>query len=32
VPETAYVHHLWFDRPVVVKMNGKHGEGIILKP
>jgi CheY-like chemotaxis protein len=29
---TSYVRHLRFDRPVVVKMNGKHGEGIILKP
>jgi CheY-like chemotaxis protein len=30
--ETAYVRHLRFDRPVVVKMNGKQGEGVILKP
>lgn len=30
--ETAYVRHLRFDRPVVVKMNGKLGEGIIFKP
>jgi len=32
VRETAYVRHVRFDRPVVVKMNGKDGEGIILKP
>jgi hypothetical protein len=32
VRETAYVRHLRYDRPVVVKMNGKNGEGIILKP
>jgi len=30
--ETAYVRHLRYDKPVVVKMNGKNGEGIILKP
>ncbi len=32
VRQTAYVRHLRFDRPVVVKMDGKHGEGVILKP
>ena len=32
VRETAYVRHLRFDRPVLVKMNGKQGEGIICKP
>jgi len=32
VRETTYVRHLRTDRPVVVKMNGKNGEGIILKP
>jgi hypothetical protein len=32
VRETAYVRHLRYDRPIVVKMNGKNGEGIILKP
>ncbi len=32
VRETAYIRHLWFDQPAVVKMNGKLGEGIILKP
>jgi CheY-like chemotaxis protein len=30
--ETAYVRHLRLERPIVVKMNGKNGEGIILKP
>ena len=28
----AHVRHLRFDRPAVVKMNGKLGEGVILKP
>jgi len=32
VRQTAYVRHLRFDRPAVVKMNGKQGEGVILKP
>jgi len=32
VRETACVRHLRFDRPVVVKMNGKQGEGVIYKP
>jgi CheY-like chemotaxis protein len=32
VRETTYVRHLRTLRPVVVKMNGKNGEGIILKP
>jgi CheY-like chemotaxis protein len=32
VRETAYVRHLRFDRPIVAKMNGKLGEGVILKP
>jgi len=32
VRETGYVRHLRFDRPVVVKMNGKQGAGVILKP
>src|SRR4029079_1389092 len=31
VRETAYVRHLRYDKPVVVKMNGKNGEGVILK-
>jgi hypothetical protein len=29
---SAHVRHLRLDRPVVVKMNGKLGEGVILKP
>jgi CheY-like chemotaxis protein len=32
VRETSYVRHLRFEKPVVVKMNGKQGEGVILKP
>ena len=32
VRETGYVRHLRFDQPGVVKMNGKQGEGVILKP
>jgi CheY-like chemotaxis protein len=32
VRDTGYVRHLRFDRPIVVKMNGKLGEGVILKP
>lgn len=32
VRETAYVRHLRFDRPAVVKMNGKQGQGVVYKP
>lgn len=32
VRETSCVRHLRFERPLVVTMNGKSGEGIILKP
>jgi CheY-like chemotaxis protein len=32
VRETALVRHLRFERPIVVKMNGVQGEGVILKP
>jgi hypothetical protein len=32
VRETACVRHLRFERPLVVKMNGKRSEGVILKP
>ena len=32
VRETACVRHLRFERPLVVKMNGKKNEGLILKP
>jgi hypothetical protein len=30
--EASCVRHLRFDRPVVVKMNGKTNQGVILKP
>jgi CheY-like chemotaxis protein len=30
--ETSSVRHLRFERPLVVKMNGKRNEGVILKP
>ncbi len=32
VEETEWVRHVRFDGPLVVKMNGKRNEGIILKP
>jgi hypothetical protein len=32
VRETAFVRHLRFDAPIVVKMNGKKNQGVILKP
>jgi len=32
VHETPFVRHLRFDAPVVVKMNGKKNQGVILKP
>ena len=32
VSEGAFVRHLRFDRPLVVKMNGVKQEGVILKP
>jgi CheY-like chemotaxis protein len=32
VEETEFVRHLRFRAPVVVKMNGKRNEGVILKP
>ena len=32
VRETQLVRHLRFERPLVVKMNGKQSEGVILKP
>jgi hypothetical protein len=32
VGETSCVRHLRFDAPVIVKMNGKRNEGVILKP
>jgi hypothetical protein len=30
--QTAAVRHLHFREPVIVKMNGRVGEGVILKP
>ena len=30
--ELAFVRHLRFERPMVVKMNGKRSQGIIYKP
>jgi hypothetical protein len=30
--DSGFVRHLRFDRPLVVKMNGKRHEGVILKP
>lgn len=32
VEETAYVRHLRFEYPLIVKMNGHSGKGVILKP
>jgi hypothetical protein len=32
VRETSCVRHVHSDRPIVVKMNGKNGEGVIYKP
>ncbi len=32
VDEASCVRHLHFDRPIVVKMNGKTNQGVILKP
>lgn len=28
----AHVRHIRLDRPVLVKMNGRTGEGVIVKP
>ena len=30
--ETPYARHIRFDAPLVIKMNGKSGEGVIFKP
>ena len=32
VRESAFVRHLRFPRPVMVKMNGKANQGVIIKP
>ena len=30
--DTGFVRHLRLERPIIVRMNGKTGEGVILKP
>jgi CheY-like chemotaxis protein len=30
--ETEYLRHIRFDKPVIIKMNGKKNRGVILKP
>lgn len=30
--ETEYLRHVRFDKPVIIKMNGKKNRGVILKP
>jgi len=32
IDEMEFVRHLRFDEPLLVKMNGKRNEGVILKP
>ena len=32
VEETEYLHHVRFDKPVVIKMDGKKSLGVVLKP
>jgi CheY-like chemotaxis protein len=32
VSESAHVRHLRFEKPFLVKMNGRKGEGVVLKP
>ncbi len=32
VEETEYLRHVRFDKPVVIKMNGKKSLGVVLKP
>lgn len=32
VQETEYLRHVRFDRPIVVKMDGKRSLGVVLKP
>lgn len=32
VQETEYLRHVRFDRPVVIKMDGKRSLGVVLKP
>ena len=32
VEETEYIRHVHFDKPIVIKMDGKRGLGVVLKP
>ena len=32
VEETEYLRHVHFDKPIVIKMNGKKSLGVVLKP
>jgi len=32
VRETTFVRHLRFDRPIVIKMNGRTQKGVMMKP
>lgn len=32
VEETEYLRHVHFDKPVVIKMDGKRSQGLVLKP
>ncbi len=32
VQETDFIRHVCFDKPVVVKMNGKKSQGVVMKP
>ena len=30
--ETEYLRHVYFDKPIVIKMDGKKSLGVVLKP
>ncbi|MDR2813162.1 MAG: phosphoenolpyruvate synthase [Prevotellaceae bacterium] len=32
VTETAYLRHVRFEKPVVIKIDGKKGRGVVMKP
>ncbi|MCK5147249.1 histidine kinase [bacterium] len=32
VEKLKYTRHMQFDRPITIKMNGRHNKGIIIKP
>ena len=32
VEETEYIRHVHFDKPIIIKMDGKRGLGVVLKP